>query len=347
MMRRLEYDAVNIGAEECSGTDSDVQHWLRTSQLPLVSSNVTCDGIEIPKLRMYSRNGRRILVLGVVGHAASSRTGCSVKVAEPVSAAGLILSRYYTPGDLVIILADGLSYGEIVAFADMEDVTCVVGSRLPIPPNCRNVVSIACREASSVALLCFHEAGKARAESVAAAEILLDSSVREDEEIKSYYRRVPGYSYTVDIDGQSVALSYVGSTACGSCHVKAFRTWKQSVHASSLRRLPGGGEELECASCHSTGHYYVTGFIDSGLLNMDLANVGCEACHGPGSLHILEEYHSRNAHGDINLGLPQNPATTCILCHTESSSPLFKYEDYRRKLDICIGDNQIRTDARN
>ncbi len=84
---------------------------------------------------------------------------------------------------------------------------------------------------------------------------------------------------------------YVGSDACSSCHKYAYDVWSASPHSHayetlvkakhpSLRQYDG-----ECIVCHTVGFGYRTGFTNEKD-SPDLINVGCESCHGPGSLHV-------------------------------------------------------------
>jgi hypothetical protein len=83
---------------------------------------------------------------------------------------------------------------------------------------------------------------------------------------------------------------YIGSEACGKCHEHAYNIWKASKHSHayqtlvdakhpSLRQFDG-----ECIVCHTVGFGYKTGFTNEKDTPR-LENVGCESCHGPGSLH--------------------------------------------------------------
>ncbi|MGH7223212.1 MAG: multiheme c-type cytochrome, partial [Gemmataceae bacterium] len=84
--------------------------------------------------------------------------------------------------------------------------------------------------------------------------------------------------------------TYIGTEKCMKCHPDASAVWKASKHSHayqtlvdakhpSLRQFDG-----ECIVCHTVGFGYKTGFTDE-TATKHLKNVGCESCHGPGSLH--------------------------------------------------------------
>ncbi len=85
--------------------------------------------------------------------------------------------------------------------------------------------------------------------------------------------------------------TYIGSEKCAKCHENAYTVWKNSDHSHAyktlvdLARNPSLREyDGECIVCHTIGFGYKTGFTDAAR-TPQLKNVGCESCHGPGSLH--------------------------------------------------------------
>lgn len=98
--------------------------------------------------------------------------------------------------------------------------------------------------------------------------------------------------HPLQLDPQYEKAEYIGSEKCKSCHKESYKIWKNSPHSHayqtlvtakrpSLRQFDG-----ECVSCHVTGFKYATGFADAAATPALLDN-GCENCHGPGSIHVL------------------------------------------------------------
>ena len=75
---------------------------------------------------------------------------------------------------------------------------------------------------------------------------------------------------------------YTGSTACQPCHKEIYETWKSSKHAAAFK--PEQKNSQACLVCHAT----VTGASDQAEAEN---NIGCEACHGPGSHHVAWAEH--------------------------------------------------------
>jgi hypothetical protein len=84
--------------------------------------------------------------------------------------------------------------------------------------------------------------------------------------------------------------TYIGSEACGKCHEHAFDIWQKSDHAHAYKTLVDARRpslrqyDGECIVCHTVGFGYRTGYKDE-VSTPRLKDVGCESCHGPGSLH--------------------------------------------------------------
>src|SRR3954470_7844972 len=74
---------------------------------------------------------------------------------------------------------------------------------------------------------------------------------------------------------------FVGSEACATCHEQITRTFPTATHA----RLKASGDNAK--------------------------NVGCESCHGPGSLHVSSGGGARTI---VN---PRRSPETCFQCHLE------------------------------
>jgi hypothetical protein len=108
--------------------------------------------------------------------------------------------------------------------------------------------------------------------------------------ILAYYKRVND-SNKVEFASRKAATpakgtpGYVGIETCGACHEGARSVWDKTAHANAYPTLVKAFKEfnLDCVSCHVTGYDRPGG---STVTHVEgLANVQCEVCHGPGSLH--------------------------------------------------------------
>lgn len=144
--------------------------------------------------------------------------------------------------------------------------------------------------------------------------------VKEDGLLQKMARQLPTPS----------GASYVGSQNCQSCHASAYAVWEKSTHARAWKTLEDAEKDPkrygwpvtaypDCVGCHVVGYREQSGFVDMEL-TPQLAGVGCERCHGPGSEHIASG-------GKTKLGIYDKlPASVlCTQCHDFEQSPTFVY----------------------
>jgi hypothetical protein len=86
--------------------------------------------------------------------------------------------------------------------------------------------------------------------------------------------------------------TFVGSEKCKRCHEEAYDVWKKSKHSHAYQTLVDAKRpslrqyDPECIVCHTVGFGYQGGFT-SAEKTAHLKDVGCESCHGPASLHVV------------------------------------------------------------
>lgn len=115
---------------------------------------------------------------------------------------------------------------------------------------------------------------------------------------------------------------YLGSQACSGCHPAAYQWWQGHAHGRAYDTLVTRNKQfnLSCVGCHVTGYGKPGG---STVAHTEgLQHVGCESCHGPGSLHVA----------DSSKIVTTPRETTCVACHSPEHSDLFDYVTYRARL---------------
>jgi hypothetical protein len=135
--------------------------------------------------------------------------------------------------------------------------------------------------------------------------------------------------------------AYVGSKKCKVCHLKEWKSWSETKMATVFNNLkPGERAEAKkaagldpdkdytkdatCLPCHTTGYGKEGGFVDLES-TLELAGVGCEACHGAGGTYVQDghmtlknkEYKKADL---VAVGLvDQVSDKQCVSCHNEDS----------------------------
>jgi hypothetical protein len=122
--------------------------------------------------------------------------------------------------------------------------------------------------------------------------------------------------------------SYVGNEACSDCHDEAFQFWKTTRHAHAWETLTERNQQFdyECTGCH------VTGWDKPGGSNMakteGLVDVGCETCHGPGSIHVAKGGEEKPF---AVVRVPKDDLCA-TQCHTKEHSDTFERIAYLRDI---------------
>ncbi|MFO0627852.1 MAG: multiheme c-type cytochrome [Polyangiales bacterium] len=160
------------------------------------------------------------------------------------------------------------------------------------------------------------------------ADVPRATSVQQ--QIARYYREVNDHNRAAFADRRAPpaapgAASYAGTESCRECHEDAFAVWQHTRHAHAYRTLEVASKNfnLSCVGCHVTGYRQPGG--SEVVQNEGLRDVQCEACHGPGSLHIEARGHAARV-ATIRRTVD---ATFCATqCHTPEHSDHFNYERY-------------------
>jgi hypothetical protein len=117
---------------------------------------------------------------------------------------------------------------------------------------------------------------------------------------------------------------HIGTLKCAACHFQQFRTWRESKHAHAFDILPAKYRaDATCLKCHATGYGHATGY--KGAATPNLAQVSCEACHGPGSEHaemalgFLEKEITTADEARIRGAIVKMLPNACMECHVTAA----------------------------
>jgi hypothetical protein len=140
---------------------------------------------------------------------------------------------------------------------------------------------------------------------------------RFDEENRQIQKELYARQQLAAADG-GPSHRYVGVGTCQSCHQAAFEVYMHSAHAHAFETLSSQfvHRDSNCVGCHVTGYGDTGGFsgVRSRGAMVDLVDVQCEACHGPGSEHARDGTYAQRA------------VESCVTCHTENDDPDFDFD---------------------
>lgn len=156
----------------------------------------------------------------------------------------------------------------------------------------------------------------------------LDPGYADDPESTRIYARYQQRVRDEDLIAQMPRFEsekFAGNKACMSCHDDAAKVWKESAHGAALATLEEGLQDRDpdCVGCHVVGLESVHGFVSRDK-TPDLADVGCESCHGPGKAHAMEPYKEK---------MPKAGLEMCMSCHNSQHSPGFDPETYWKAIE--------------
>lgn len=133
-------------------------------------------------------------------------------------------------------------------------------------------------------------------------------------------------------------FKYIGSKKCSICHKgpkkgKVYETWKSKKHAIAFESIKAKGQEKneKCLACHTTA-FNKGGYKIGDPNAAKFEGVGCESCHGPGSVYkktkIMKDRELALKNGMTNI-----TEKTCTVCHDGSEhTGKFNYKEAVKKI---------------
>jgi hypothetical protein len=120
--------------------------------------------------------------------------------------------------------------------------------------------------------------------------------------------------------------SYTGTKGCVACHRLESESWGKTKHVHAFTDRPTQyRSDPACLACHVTGYGKWGGYVagTSAAILDDLLEVGCEACHGPGSRHekLAKEFAESKTFDDkleqqMRASIYEiRPDNACVVCH--------------------------------
>ncbi|MFO0789470.1 MAG: multiheme c-type cytochrome [Pirellulales bacterium] len=156
---------------------------------------------------------------------------------------------------------------------------------------------------------------------------------------------------------------FAGSKVCADCHTNAAEVYEHTPHSHAMETLqkrtnPPREFDPECVSCHVVGWESQKHFpFESGFVSMQktpqLADVGCENCHGPAAGHVAAEQgetqvsdaEKEKLREQLRMKIVPNEGNqpgqvfdkgkvvqTCVQCHDTDNSPSFDFQKYWPKV---------------
>ena len=342
----MKYDALNVGQREARLTAAELQEIKRTSPVPILSANLfdKATGKRVfDAYRLIERGGYRIALIGVLDpRGLDQDLGDGLTVGDMESAINRCLAEVRSKADLIVLLAftDESTLAQLAQ--EFYEFQVILGGKVRQPAQelqkeNRSLVYFVTNESRALGILNLQLLDGTAPKALSNEILFLHDKIPQDpsfRELEQAYRdEVRRTRLAVDdpnnlsedrVPGVRVAASYVGTARCIECHSSAGEVWAKSAHARAFTALVERKADADpkCIGCHTIGFGTPTGYQrEFGATK--LVNVGCESCHGPGSLHV------RQQEGDDSVSFTYRPlaAGDCKHCHYgEFSRPFYWYE---------------------
>ena len=345
--RAMNYDALNVGQREARLSAAQLRRIKHDSPVPILSANLIEGATGKPLFepwRLIERGGFRIVIIGLLDpHALSEPAGDGLAVEDMEPALTRCLAEVRARADLVVLLAFADEAALTRLAQRFYEAHVILGGKVRQPAQelgkeNRSLIYFVTNESRALGLLRMRlTRGRSPVSSTNEIRLLhdripQDPALRElaqayRDEIRRTRLNVdePGRAGEESVPGVRGAAEYVGNATCLKCHPTASAVWSKSGHATAFASLVERKADADpkCVGCHTIGFGTRTGYRrESG--ESKLVDVGCESCHGPGSLHAQR----RDGGSSNEFTYRPLDAGDCQKCHYGEFSRPFNWNDF-------------------
>lgn len=343
---KLGFEALNMGHREAALSAAQLRELKARSPVPMLSANLVDRSTGRPLFdahRIVRRGPWRVALVGVLDPRIGDALGDGLAIEKMETSLSGLLPQMRSQADLIVLLAFTDEAGLSALARQFYEVDVILGGKVaqPSPKLLRENRSLILAttnqsRALGVLELQMEDGGKV---ATANGDIrLVSDQIPEDAEIAAlagqYRAEIRSAKLALDdpaslegdmVPGVKAAATYVGSAACASCHPTAAKAWAETGHAHAFATLVqlGADADPNCIGCHTVGFRTPSGYRRE-MRGAKLADVGCESCHGPGSLHVAE----RGTGGDPLFHFRKLGSGDCQKCHHGEFSRPFDYEQF-------------------
>ncbi len=342
----MKFDALNAGQREAQLSAAQLRQLKASSPVPILSANLLDKASRKPifePYRVVQRNGLRVALIGVLDpRGLGDDLGAGLVVDDMESTLVRWLAEVRPKADLIVLLAftDEATLARLAE--QFYEIQVILGGKVSQPAQelkreNRSLIYFVTNESRALGILRL-QVRRGAPLRVAANEIrLLHDQIEQDASFcalaQSYRQEVRRARLDVDdpanatadmVPGIKSIATFVGTPRCVECHKTTGALWAKSGHARAFATLRDRQADADpkCIVCHTTGFGSASGYRRQ-FAGDKLVDVGCESCHGPGSLHV------RQREGDKTVDFTYRPldAGDCKKCHYgEFSRPFYWHE---------------------
>jgi hypothetical protein len=339
----MGFDAMNIGHREAQLSAAQLRHFRETSTVTLLSANLLdqSTGKRIfDATKIIERAGRKIALVGALDAGCmTGELGAGLRIEPMETVLQELLPALREKADAIVVLAFTDENGLDRLAQQFYEANVILGGKVSQPSQKllkenRSYVLYTANESRAIGVLRGHFAPHFIADQFQMN--LLDADIPEDPAIAAlaagYRDEVRQAHLNIDdskqlgadeVPGVRNTARYVGTEVCVSCHRGAGRIWEHTAHSQAFASLVAKKADADpnCLGCHTVGFGAPSGY-QRKLQGTRLASVGCESCHGAGSLHVAQ----RQSGTEVTFHFRPLGAGDCKQCHHGEFSPPFDWD---------------------
>lgn len=343
----MGYAAANIGHREAQLSAAQLRELKSHATVPLLSANLLDAATRQPIFeshRIVKRGKWRIAIVGVLDPKGTAETlGPGLVVERMETALASLLPQLKSQADFIVLLAFTNEESMHSLARDFYELDVILGGNVAQPAQQverenRSVIFYVTNESRAVGMLPLKLHAPHKAEIRDPEVRLVSDRIPEAQSIRKlaaeYRDEIRRTKLEIDdpqqlgaelVPGVKNAANFVGSETCVQCHAAASQAWHQSAHSHAFKTLLqlNADADPNCIPCHTVGFKTPSGYRREFGASK-LVDVGCESCHGPGSLHAEQRRSGMPAADNFRtLG-----AGDCQKCHHGEFSRPFDWDKF-------------------
>jgi hypothetical protein len=343
----MGFDALNLGHREAQLSLQQLRELKTNSPVALLSANLLDQKSGQPIFDGYKiiqRGKYRVALVGVLDpRGLGENLGAGLAVEKMDTTLSRLLPELKPKADILILLAftDEASLARLAQ--DFYEFDLILGGKVSQPSQKlekqnRSLILYTTNESRALGILRALISGRGQMVAVEQEIRLMVDTIPEDPAVialaAAYRAEIRNTRLTIDdpahleenrVPGVKIAASYAGSETCLACHPTAAKKWRSSDHARAFATLVGKKADADpnCILCHAVGFGSPSGYRRA-YAGQKFIDVGCESCHGPGSLHVTQ----RQSQAPVTFTFRPLGQGDCQKCHYGEFSRPFDYVSF-------------------
>jgi hypothetical protein len=343
----MGYAAANIGHREAQLSADQLRELKSHATVPLVSANLLDATTRQPIFdshRIMKRGKWRIAVVGVIDPKGTAETlGPGLIVERMETVLSSLLPQLKSQADFIVLLAFTNEEAMHALAREFYELDVILGGNVAQPAQQverenRSVIFYVTNESRAVGTLPLKLRAPHKVEIHDPEVRLVSDKIPEDPAIRKlaieYRDEIRRTKLEIDdpqqlgaelVPGVKNAASFAGSETCVQCHAAAGEAWQKSGHSQAFKTLLHlkADADPNCIACHTIGFKTPSGYRREFGASK-LVDVGCESCHGPGSLHVEQ----RRSGSSLVDNFRTLGAGDCQKCHHGEFSRPFDWDKF-------------------